>query len=498
MTELRLPRGRARRAVLGVLALVIGVLSAGGGVLALPTSNQPGAQSSATTWMNPTTPLLDPPTTAPGPAPSGAQPSTGAVNPVVSVSAASIGHVGSGFAGFSYEKDRLGAGVFDVHDTNLVNLFRLLGPGVLRLGGNLVNVVNWRAGGPGGSAEEIAGSDVAKLAAFLQATGWKAIYGINQQTNTPANAASEAQFAARALGTNLLAFEIGNEPDAYQSESEYESSFTSFVSAIKMEVPNAKFDGPGTYRQASWVGPFAAHQKTNSLAMLSLHVYIGRNRTASIAGMLASNPGGFATEENALAAARAANGIPRWRMTEANSYFEGGTAGVSDVAAAALWSLDFMYGIAAHGGDGVNFHGGTSTQFPLHYSPISFSGVRPSGVQGVYYGELLWKLAGTGSLHTASISGGSRITAWGIGNNVFINNKGASPITANVIFAAPASRASQYLLTAPSLTSTAITIAGSGVGVNGAFNPSPQSVNVSGNKAVVTVPAHSAALILTR
>ncbi|HLB77962.1 MAG TPA: hypothetical protein VJO72_13095, partial [Candidatus Dormibacteraeota bacterium] len=47
------------------------------------------------------------------------------------------GYVGTGFAGFSYEKDRIGAGVFDPADTNLVNLFRLLGPSVLRVGGNL-------------------------------------------------------------------------------------------------------------------------------------------------------------------------------------------------------------------------------------------------------------------------------------------------------------------------------------------------------------------------
>src|SRR5690348_11062959 len=53
----------------------------------------------------------------------------------VSVSSAGAGTVGAGFAGFSYEKDRVGAGMFDAGDTDLVKLFRLLGPSVLRLGG---------------------------------------------------------------------------------------------------------------------------------------------------------------------------------------------------------------------------------------------------------------------------------------------------------------------------------------------------------------------------
>ncbi|HZR42875.1 MAG TPA: hypothetical protein VFB12_22335 [Ktedonobacteraceae bacterium] len=423
-----------------------------------------------------------------------------AATPVtITVNALSNGNVGSGFAGFSYEKDRIGAGMFDVKDTNLVNLFRLLGPSVLRLGGNLVDIVNWNATGAGGSAKEIAPSDVTRLAAFLRATGWKALYGINLKTNTPANAASEAQFATQALGSNLLAFEIGNEPNFYKSESAYESSYNSYVSAIKAKVPSAVFDGPGAADNSpGWATTFAPHEKNNGLVMLAQHMYIGNKTIATISGMLGSNASGkLPNGENILGNAQSANGIPQWRMTEANSYFHGGAAGVSNVEAASLWSLDFMYGIASHHGDGVNFHGGTSTQFPLNYSPIAFSGLTPTGVQGVYYGELLWELAGTGSLHSATVSGGSSITAWGIGNNVIVNNKGTAAIAATITLPSSASNAREYVLTAPALTSTAITIAGSGVNASGAFSPSPQSVSISGNKAVISVPAHSAALIVT-
>ena len=421
-----------------------------------------------------------------------------AVPVTVAVNPGSAGSVGAGFAGFSFEKDRVGAGMFDAHDTNLVNLFRLLGPGYLRIGGNQVDIVNWNAAGSGGSASEIAPADVTKLAAFAKAAGWWVIYGINLKTNTPANAASEAAFAAHALGSSLVAFEIGNEPNVYDSEAAYEASFNTYVAAIRAKVQQAVFDGPETYRHGAWDAQFAADEKKNGLAMLSMHMYIGSNTTASIAGMLASNPSSFATDEAAIATAKAANGIPRWRMTEANSYFHGGAAGVSDVEAAALWSLDFMEGVAAEGGDGVNFHGGTSAQATIVYSPIVFNGLTPTGVQGVYYGALLWKLAGVGALHTASVSGGSGVSAFAIGGNVVVDNKGTSAITAKVTLAASATSGESYVLTAPSLTSKAVTIGGSAVGADGAFAPVPKAVAVHGRAMTVSVPAGSAAVVVAR
>lgn len=424
--------------------------------------------------------------------------SSGATTVTIAVSKAGNGDVGQGFAGFSYEKDRIGAGVFDASDTNLVNLFKLLGPSVIRIGGNLNDIVKWNAGGAGGSASEVAPPDVTKLAGFLKATGWKVIYGINLKTNTAANAASEAKFAASALGGSLLSFEIGNEPNFYKSESAYESSYNSYVKAIKAKVPSAVFDGPGCGDTTAWVSAFGSHEKNNSLQILATHMYIGANTTGTISGMLASTASGrlpatWTTMQNA----QKANGNPEWRMTETNSYYHGGTAGVSDVEAASLWSLNYLYGVASHGGVGVNFHGGSSSQFPLNYTPITYSGIKPTGVQGVYYGELLWVMAGAGTLHAATVSGGSGVTAWGVGNNVVIDNIGSSAITAKVTLSASATGAGEYVLTAPSLTSHAVTIGGSAVGASGSFTPSAQSVSINGATVTVTVPAHSAALVKT-
>lgn len=422
-----------------------------------------------------------------------------ATGPALTVGPTAGGHVGPEFAGFSYEKDRVGAGMFDAHDTDLVRLFRLLGPSSLRIGGNLVDMTPWNPTGAGGSATEVAPSDVTKLAAFAKATGWKVIYGINLKTNTAASAATEAAFAAKALGGSLEAFEIGNEPNFYRTEATYEASYEEYVSAIRAVVPKAVFDGPGvTNGQNAWLTPFTAKEKSNGLSILTMHSYIGDQTTGTIPGMLASNGKGYEDkDETALQNAKAAGQIPRWRMSEANSYYHGGTAGVSNVQAASLWSLDFMQGIAAHNGDGVNFHGGTSTQWPLNYSPIKFDGLVPVGVQGDFYGELLWSLAGSGAFHPATVTGATDVTAWGIGNNVIVNNKGTSAQTFTVNLSSAAAMGSEYVLTAPSLDSTSITIAGSAVDAHGTFRPSPKLVRVHGKQATITVPAGSAALLKT-
>ena len=429
-----------------------------------------------------------------------APPAQAAPEVEVRVDPASTSQVGRDFAGFSYEKDRVGARMFNARNADLVRLFRLLGPSLLRIGGNLVDMTTWNPAGAGGKAEEVTPADIRELAIFAKATGWKVVYGINLKTNTPENAADEAAEAAKQLGRDLVAFEVGNEPNVYvKTWPEYEALFTKFADAIRAKVPGARFDGPGQANSSSWAEDFARTQKDRGVHILSTHVYIAKNTEADIAKMLASNTSGrLPNISAAMQKAWQNHGIPQWRVTEANNYFHGGADGVSNVQAAALWSLDYMSGVAARQGAGINFHGGTSTQFPLHYSPIRYDGLNPVGVQAVYYGELLWKLAGPGAYHTATVSGADEVTAWGIGNNAFVNNKKTTAVTATITLPAKARNASVYVLTAPELDSKEITIAGSKVGRNAKFTPKPKRVKVTGTTTTVDVPANSAVLVVTR
>ena len=89
-----------------------------------------------------------------------ASPAQAAPEVGVRVDPASTSQVGRDFAGFSYEKDRVGARMFNARNTDLVRLFRLLGPSLLRIGGNLVDMTTWNPAGTGGKAEEVTPADL--------------------------------------------------------------------------------------------------------------------------------------------------------------------------------------------------------------------------------------------------------------------------------------------------------------------------------------------------
>jgi hypothetical protein len=89
------------------------------------------------------------------------------------------GSVDSTFVGFSYEKSVLSESLFRANNAALVALFRMLGRGILRVGGNSVNETTWSPQGPGLTKQRTAPRDIDQLAGFLQATDWKVIYGLN-------------------------------------------------------------------------------------------------------------------------------------------------------------------------------------------------------------------------------------------------------------------------------------------------------------------------------
>ena len=65
----------------------------------------------------------------------------------------------STFAGLSYEKARITTPLFSPTNTNLISLFKLLGPGILRIGGNSVDQMIWNPSGAGATAGETASSE---------------------------------------------------------------------------------------------------------------------------------------------------------------------------------------------------------------------------------------------------------------------------------------------------------------------------------------------------
>ncbi len=220
------------------------------------------------------------PTSAtPQPSPSG--PIT---NATLTVTATSAGILPSAFAGLSYGKTSLFEHpyLFSGSNSNLIQLFKLLGPSVLRIGGNTEDQSVWTANGAGQTVGQIAPADVDALAAFLAATGWQCIYGINlggtgpvpylngstPAVTTAALAADEAAYVYSKLGSSLVGFEIGNEPDQYDTKyysgatwnlSAYESLWSQFRAAIVARTPAAAslLTGPASASHPStWTVPF--------------------------------------------------------------------------------------------------------------------------------------------------------------------------------------------------------------------------------------------------
>jgi hypothetical protein len=306
------------------------------------------------------------------------------------------------FIGLSYEIQQLSEPTFfSAANTGLIRELRALAPhGVLRLGGNTSDIGFWTpTPGPipplpanvvlnqnSGSGEksplalayQVTPLAVTNLKAFLDATGWTCLYGINLGTNTPERAADEAAFVAKTLGDKLEYLQIGNEPDLLQhrfrdpktwTADKYFDDWLVLANAVRARVPGAKFGLPDTAGNPAWyaavVTRLLATSNPPEIACLTHHYYFNgppSNPDVNIVKLLQPDPRvDHLAADITAAATRLSAGQHRtvpWRMTEGNTCHHGGKPGVSDVFASALWSADYLLRLASFGYAGVNLHGG--------------------------------------------------------------------------------------------------------------------------------------------
>jgi hypothetical protein len=193
-------------------------------------------------------------------------------------------HMPADFVGLSYEvRELTNPDFFSAKNTGLIRAFNAVSPrGVLRLGGNTGEFGWWKAtpdspepehpktreviGEPKANYYAVTPEAVRNLAAFLEATGWTCLYGINMGTNTPARAADEAEFAAKTLGARLQYFQIGNEVNLFSrhlrdpqtwSATTYLAEWLTLARAIAARVPGARFGMPDVNDDISWLPQIA-------------------------------------------------------------------------------------------------------------------------------------------------------------------------------------------------------------------------------------------------
>ncbi len=310
---------------------------------------------------------------------------------------ATLATVPDDFIGLSYESAQLAnPAFFAAGNKALIALFRELSrDGVLRLGGGTSDFTQFTTSEPSGPPPfDAVGPDTSRnvksdtpvtpkglhnLRGFLDAANWRCLYGLNLARGPIAPMVEEAAYVERILGSRLIAFQLGNEPDAWRkryrpatwSYADYWKEWSAARSAIVRQLPHAKFAGPDVSNKMAYVTGFAEDVKKNGLRdviMLTSHYYAmgpAGAKGMTIDRLLSPDPKLDRDLKIAMAAARSA-GIP-YRMTEGNSCWNGGQPGVSDTLASALWAADAMLDFASMGCCGVDLHGGGFG----YYTPIA-------------------------------------------------------------------------------------------------------------------------------
>lgn len=311
------------------------------------------------------------------------------------------------FMGLSYEANQLAhPELFNASNTSLVKFFRDLGTGgVLRIGGNSSEFTVWNPT-PAADLSDIAlpynpgkthrrtpvtPDSIDNLAGFLDVVGWKLIYGLNLGMGTPEQAAEEAAYVTKSIGRRLMCLQIGNEPDLFHRNGlrskdwafdDYFAQWTQFADAVRAKTPGAPMAGPDVAGNIDWIKQMSEKAK-DRIGLLSGHYYAEGPPTnpAMTIDRLLRNSSKLDRDIGDIDDICRVSGLP-YRMTETNSCYNGGKAGVSDTFASALWAADYALRLASVGYAGVNFHGGGNGLYtPIAGDPTAGYSARP-----LYYG----------------------------------------------------------------------------------------------------------------
>src|SRR5580692_1520182 len=187
------------------------------------------------------------------------------------------GRIPDDFTGLGYEISSVAIpGLFSDKNRAYVRLVRGLGAnGVIRVGGITSDSASFApdaVASPTAKATVINTEGLRELGGFLDATGWRLIWGLNLGSGDAHSAAEEAVAVAAAVKDKLLAFEIGNEPDGFAGDAfnshrpknygygDYLKEFRAYKAVIRSKLPDAPFAGPDVSWATDWVSRFAADE----------------------------------------------------------------------------------------------------------------------------------------------------------------------------------------------------------------------------------------------
>jgi len=433
------------------------------------------------------------------------------------------------FTGLSTEKKLMARDCFSAQNQDLIALCRTLGPGVFRIGANNVDSTFFkREGVPALESMQdnryvtdprtIGPKSVDAFFDFARAAGWKVIYGVNLGANDPAMSADEAAYAWQVGAKEIIAIEIGNEPNLYPKGPkregirpnswrypQYKEEFTAVHDAIKAKDAKIPITGPAVTKSTNWMPLFMADFK-DRIALATSHVYHlsapetdpKAQRFTSVEKLLGEKyPDDWIIKLKDATSV----GVP-YRVGECNTASGGGKRGVSNAFVSALWAIDFMFDVAEAGGQGVNFHGSFTAN---NYSPIVFDKKTSRYVPApMYYGMLFFSRAAQGRLvateakSDANLVAHSVLGADGKLRVTLVNKDLAKPIAASVTAGAAYTKGQVLRLTAPSVDATTdVTFGGATVNADGTWAPKTiKALSLSAGRTTIILPPTSAALLI--
>jgi hypothetical protein len=277
------------------------------------------------------------------------------------------------FLGLSFEAAALDQISQYADRGDLVKLLRSLGPGVIRFGGITSDQnIGWSDAAtpkPPWASRALNPARLQAIGRLSHRSGWKVLLTVGMAHFEPAAAAREVAAAHRALGANLAAVEIGNEPDAYgkhgfrtlpwiaQGYEEEVSEYRQAIAALTPGVPIAGPDVSGSGIFIEWGEEEALSQQP---ALLTGHHYplgCAQKPPPTIETLLSVLTRGRESVSLGTYMKVARNQHVPLRIDEAGSISCGGVAGISNTFASALWVSGYITQVMASGAVGINLQG---------------------------------------------------------------------------------------------------------------------------------------------
>lgn len=373
---------------------------------------------------------------------------------------------------------------------------------------------------------------LAALAKMVARDRLRVLLDLNLAVHSPVLAASFANAAAGTLRSALAGVEIGNEPDHYGRQPwldrqlvaasqarisrhwthgytplDYKRDYRAYAYALRAAVPRLAISGPEIASPAvRWLEPLVGLGRL-APAFVSAHRYASSScwpktspRHPSIALLLSEGvTAGLAASLRHMIAFASSYGIPL-RVSELGSISCGGTPGVANAFATALWAPDVLFELLQAGVSGVNWH-------LRPYAPNAPFALRAAGIEPrpALYGLAVFAQVIGGRhavLDQCTVNApGLHLKAWAVRHEsqrtLLVINKGRRTAAVTVP-AGTARSASLARLTASSAAATrGVRYAGRWIGSDGRWHGRQRILGIPVRSGVVrvTVPGVSAVVI---